>query len=53
MDPQIRLLLVAVILVIALFVFFAGPGFFGLEAEGPGLESTPGAFTSSSNRVSG
>jgi hypothetical protein len=41
MDPQVRLLLFGVVLGIALFVYFAGPGFFGLEVEGPGLEPTP------------
>lgn len=42
MDPQLRLLIFGVVLAIALFIYFAGPGFFGLEVEGPGIEPTPG-----------
>ena len=41
MDPQFRLLLFGAVLAIALVVYFAGPGFFGLEVEGPGSDPTP------------
>ncbi len=41
MDPQTRLLLIGFVLAIALFIYFAGPGLFGLEVEGPGIEPTP------------
>ena len=41
MTPQTRLLIFGVVLAIALFIYFAGPGFFGLEVEGPGIEPTP------------
>ena len=45
MDSQLRLLIFAAVLAVALLIYFAGPAFFGLEAEGPGIEPTPGAFT--------
>lgn len=41
MDANTRLLLMGALLAIALFIYFAGPGFFGLEAEGPGIDPTP------------
>jgi hypothetical protein len=41
MDPQLRFLLVCAVLLVALFIYFAGPAFFGLEVEGPGVEPTP------------
>jgi hypothetical protein len=37
------LLLVGLLLVVALLIYFAGPGFFGLEVEGPGVDPTPQA----------
>jgi hypothetical protein len=39
-DAHLRFLILTAVLAVAVLIYFAGPAFFGLEAEGPGVEPT-------------